>query len=133
MSFHVIARRPKKWGAAPSVRRVAAKVYSHGNQRRAHVTISGDLIAHLHAQAGDCVSVLIGFGEDAGDFAIERTTNPRLGRKLAFQKGARSAHITLEAADFVPLTAGFTTVFDIELVEGRVICRAPAALAQAAE
>ena len=129
MSFHVIFRRPKKWGAQASVRRVSAKVYSNGNQRRAHLTISGDLVAHLHAQAGDHVAILIGFGEDQGDFAIERTTNVRVGRKLIFQKGARSAQVTLEALDFVPLTPGLVTVFDIELAEDRVICRAPQAAA----
>lgn len=134
MSFHIIQRQrtPRR---QPHSRRVSTKLVSNGKYARAQIIISGDLVAHLRARPGNFVRPLLGYGEDQGDFALERVTSRRDGFTLSGNPHARCAHFTVKASDFVPLTPGFTTVFDIELAEGRVICRAPdaAALAQAAE
>ena len=134
MSFHVIQRQriPRR---PPNSRRVTARLISNGKHSRAQISISGDLVAHLKARPGDFIRPLIGYGEDQGDFALERVTSRRNGFTLSGNPHARCAHFTVKASEFVPLTPGFVTVFDVELADGRIICRAPdvAALAQAAE
>lgn len=132
MSFHVVTR-PRSVGMKPYTKYVSARLTSYGKDQRAHVVISGDLLAHLCARPGDFVRPLIGFGEDQGDFALERVNSRRDGYTLLAQPWGRASWFTIKASNFVPLTPGLPTVFHIELVEGRVICRAPAALAQAAE
>ena len=138
MSFHVVPKRvlqPGGWSRS-YVKYVALKLHSNGYRPRVHITVSGDLIAHLQAQAGDCVRILKGYGEDAGDFAIERSAHRDSGaRKLVFQRNGRCAYLNMSPHEFPSIKAGTVTVYNVELAEGRVICRAPdaAALAQAAE
>ncbi len=132
MSFHIVQSQNVRGRRAHRMR-VTARLESHNGNKRVLITMSGDVAAHIGVRPGMFARALIGFGEDQGDFAIEKVTHRRDGYTVNAQFYARSMFFRVRADHFVPLTPGVVHTFDVELVEGRVICRAPAALAQAAE
>lgn len=132
MSFHPIDRARGGRGVQPLENSVHCRPVP--STSRTHITISGDLVAHLHLRPGDCVRPLIGDGADAGNFMLERATNERDGYRLGSQRGARACYFQVKKDAFLNLPDGETLRFIVEKQDGRVICRRPSlSLKQAAE
>lgn len=123
MSFHPIDRTFR----GPGLRAVENSVSCRPipNYSRTHISISGDLIAHLHLRPGDYIRPLMGANEDLGSFVLERAADGRTGYRLGAQRGARSCFFTVKKTAFLALPDGETARFLIEKQDGRVICRPP--------
>ena len=118
MSFHPVNRQTRR-GRPSQPNTVAIRTYG----RTTSIYVGGDVCAALKVRPGDYVRPLIGAGADLGSFALERVGQKKDGYLLQSQPNTRTCQIGITTHLFMRVEPGTTQRFDVEIIDGRAVCR----------